>query len=115
MPLDAEAIAKYRKNAHDATPQNIEAVREQAARARTIFEPGDRVFCRRMNDSGHGTVICTHSCSSYVCVTVRLDSDPLGDPARIEASRVTRSNEPAPALMASPQGKARKARKSNAA
>jgi hypothetical protein len=115
MPLDAETIAKNQKNATIATAGNIDAIREQVARSRTTFQPGDRVYADRIVKPGHGTVVCTHSCSAFVCVTVRMDNDPRGDPARVEASRIRRSNVPAPAISETPQKKSRRARKSKAA
>lgn len=112
MPLSPEDIARHQKNATMATPGNIDAIREQAVRSRTTFQPGDRVYADRVVKPGHGTVVCTHSCSAYVAVTIDLDEHGR---ARVEASRVRRSNVPAPAAPETPQKKSRRARKTAAA
>ena len=108
MPLTDDDIVKYRKRATESTAGHIEATSEQAARSRTTFLPGDRVFADRAVKPGHGTVICSHTTSSYVAVTIELDEHGR---ACVEASRVKRSNVPAPSAVQTKASRARKARR----
>ena len=74
-------------------PDHLAAKVEQERRGREKYLPGDRVLAKRLTNPGPGTVICTHTASHYVAVTIQMDS---GERAVVDASRVEPHGSPKP-------------------